>query len=138
MALSQPKVLVISGIRERWKSSERRNDAATMNGVEAWVYAMNGDYIGENTITEKDIARYDIVICNTNEVYTPRRVEKLLRLCESRPTHTQWVTLIEGSASDYLVPSHKVRKLLQSSSLVNCINRHSVPLFRALSSTPTE
>ena len=50
-----------------------------MNGVEAWVYAMNGDYIGENTITEKDIARYDIVICNTNEVYTPRRVEKLLR-----------------------------------------------------------
>lgn len=47
MALSQPKVLVISGIRERWKSSERRNDAATMNGVEAWVYAMNGDYIGE-------------------------------------------------------------------------------------------
>lgn len=138
MALSEPKVLVISGIRERWKASERHNDAATMNGVEAWVYAMNGDYIGENTITEKDITRYDIVICNTNEVYTPRRVEKLLRLCESRPSHTQWVTLIEGSASDYLIPSQKVRNLLQSSSLINCINRHSVPLFRALSSTPTE
>lgn len=32
MALSEPKVLVVSGIRERWKSSERRKDAATMNG----------------------------------------------------------------------------------------------------------
>lgn len=138
MTLSQPKVLVISGVREQWKSVERKKNASIMNGVEAWVYAMDGDYIGENKVTARDIAQYDIIICNTNDVYSQKRAEKLLRFCESRPSHTYWVSLIEGSASDYLVPSRQVCDLFQSSSLVNCINRHSLPFFRALSTTPTE
>ena len=138
MALSHPKVLVISGVREQWKSDDRKKHASIMNGVEAWVYAMNGDYIGENKVTAEDIAQYDIIICNTNDVYSHKRAEKLLRLSESRPPRTYWVSLIEGSASDYLVPSRLVCDLFQSSSLINCINRHSLPFFRALSTTTTE
>lgn len=138
MAISDPKVLVIAGIRERWSAKERQQQAATMNGVESWVYAFNGDYIGENSVTSDDIARYDIVIGNTNYIRQAKHAEKLLTLINNRPTHTKWITLIEGCASDYLIPSPYIKTIFDSSDMVNCINRHSLPFLQSLTSTKVE
>lgn len=138
MTISQPKVLVIAGIRESWSANERQKQAATMNGVEAWVYAFNGDYKGENSVTPEDIAQYDIIIGNTNYIRQTKHAEKLFKLINSRPAHTKWITLIEGCASDYLIPAPFIKQIFDSSDLVNCINIHSLPLLKALTRTRVE
>jgi SAM-dependent methyltransferase len=99
-----------------------------MNGVEAWVYAFHGDFIGYNRLKEHELAKYDLVIANSNTTFIPR----LVRLAAHRPAHLRWVTLIEGDALDYVKPLPSVLDIFRVSDLVNCINRPALALFQAL------
>lgn len=129
MESQTPSTLVLSAPSGRWKAKdETASQAATMNGVEAWVYALGGDYLGYKQATAQDIARYSIVIANTNLSFLP----DFIRLAESRPQHTRWVMLIEGGANDYILLNPNVQRAIAVSDIVNCINRYSLPLFQEL------
>lgn len=82
----------------------------------------------------QDIARFDIVIGNTNLT----SLRNLAQLAEHRPASVKWVSLIEGSAFDYVHPMPYLLRTLRASDLVNAINRHSLDLFRAMTSAPVE
>lgn len=121
--------LILSAPDGRWSASDNNGSwFATMNGVEAWIGAFGGDYIGYKQATKHDIARYDIVIANSNLSFLP----DFVRLAESRPAHVRWVMLIEGGASDYLLLKPEVQRAFAVSDVVNCINHHSLPFFREL------
>jgi hypothetical protein len=129
------RVVLLSSNRGRW--SAKGQNHTTENGVEAWVYAFEGDYIGYDEVTPKDIQQYDLVIANTNHIginYLP----KILSLAEAQPKSVKWVSLIEGSATDYLKPMPFIRRVLDASDFVNVINRHTLSFFQALTSTPCE
>jgi hypothetical protein len=131
---SEPRVLVLGGNRKAWHAQDRLHESATMSGIEAWVYAFGGDYMHGKAATERDIARYDIVFGNTNL----DALENLVRLAESRPSSVQWVSLIEGSATDYLLPRSTIVTLLDAGDLVNVINKYSTELFASMTKTKVE
>ena len=108
-------------------------DDSLCSGVQSWVYAFNGDYIGHHDIVRRDLDHYDIVIMNTNNP-----LSRLVRLAQDRPASIKWVSLIEGSADEYFVPQNHLKTLLDMSDLVNVINRHSLPLFRMLTRSKVE
>ena len=47
-------------------AKEKRSEAATTNGIEAWVFALDGDYAEGPTVRASVLEGYDIVIANTN------------------------------------------------------------------------
>jgi hypothetical protein len=129
----EPRVVVSGGKPGRWSAAGKTVDESLCSGVQSWVYAFNGDYIGHQDITAHDLGHYDIVIMNTNHPLLP-----LVRLAQDRPTSVKWVNLIEGSADEYFVPQHHLKALMGMSDLVNVINRHSLPLFRTLTKGKVE
>jgi len=129
----EPRVLVSGGKPGRWSAAGKTLDESLCSGVQSWVYAFNGDYIGHQDITAHDLDNYDIVIMNTNNPLSP-----LVRLAQDRPGSIKWISLIEGSADEYFVPHADLRRLLNMSDLVNVINRNSLPLFRALTTNKVE
>lgn len=129
----EPRVLVSGGKDGRWSAAGRTLDDSLCTGVQSWVYAFNGDYIGHRDLVRRDLDRYDIVIMNTNHPLPP-----LVRLAQDRPASIKWVSLIEGSADEYFTPNTHLRTLLDLSDLVNVINRHSLPLFQALTKRKVE
>jgi len=130
---SGPRVLVSSGKEGRWAADGRTVDEALYTGVQNWVYAFDGDYVGHRDLTRQDLERYDVVIVNTNRPFPP-----LLRLAQDRPASIRWVSLIEGAAHEYFAPQPDLKALLDASDLVNVINRHSLPLFRSLTRSRVE
>jgi hypothetical protein len=130
---SVPRVLVSGGKVGRWSAEGKTVDEALSTGVVSWVYAFDGDYAGHQDVSPKDLARYDVVIVNMNSPLAP-----LVRLAGERPVSVKWVSLVEGPASDYFTPRSDLKALLDLSDLVNVINGHSLPLFRALTNSKVE
>src|SRR5436189_6315465 len=111
--MHEPRVLLLGGNRGKWSAGDRLNDAPTMNGIEAWVYAFDGDYIEGAAAQVKDIQGYDIIIAN----YNFSEAKHFLSLCQNRDSKSKWVTLIEGDALDYLKPQAFMLELMDSSDL---------------------
>lgn len=132
---SLPRVLVLGGERKKWSAESRPIDQTLLTGVESWVYAFNGDYQPIIQTMPRDLQNYDLIICNSN---LGKELSKSVYLSEGRPEGLSWVTLIEGSASDYLIPNPEVSRLFANSDLVNCININSVSFFRNLTNTRVE
>jgi hypothetical protein len=129
----EPRVLVSGEKDGRWAANGTTVDEALSTGVYSWAYAFNGDYLGHRNITRKDLDRYDLVIMNMNTPLLP-----LVRLAGDRPASVTWVSLVEGSATEYFLPHTDLKALLDTSDLVNVINRHSLPLFRSLTQSKVE
>lgn len=125
-----PRVLVSGEKDGRWSAGGRTVDETLCTGVQSWVYAFDGDYAGHRQLTRRDLDRHDIVIVNLNRPLAP-----LVRLAQDRPASVRWVSLIEGSADEYSVPQRELKALLDASDLVNVINGHSLPLFRAMTTS---
>jgi hypothetical protein len=104
----------------------------TENACETWVFAFDGDYLNTGLAKPSDLEGYDIIIANSEHIH----LEKLLRLSESRPKSCKWVTLIEGDAFDFVKPRPFVKTLLDSSDLVNCINKYTEDYFQSLTTAP--
>lgn len=132
---SEPRVLVIGGLREQWQSRNLRVEEKLGNGVEAWAYAFNGDYCGHDSATPAMIENYDLVICNTNGVYERKYVRQYLPLAQNRPPRVKWVSLLEGNMTDYMTPSITVRELFDASDVVNCINRFLTDALQTLTTS---
>lgn len=130
---SEPRVLVSGWKDGRWAAKGRTVDEALATGVQSWVYAFDGDYVGHRELTRADLESHDVVIVNMSRPFAP-----LVRLAGERPATTRWVSLVEFSAHEYFLPQRDLKALLDSSDLVDVINRHSLPLFRALTRSRVE
>jgi hypothetical protein len=129
----EPRVAVSGWKPGRWSAAGRSLDESLCTGVQSWVYAFGGDYIGHRDLARRDLDAYDILIVNTNKPLAP-----LAQLARDRPASLKWVSLIEGNADDYCVPQEHLRALLDASDLVDTINRRSLPLFRRLTTSRVE
>ena len=123
--MQQPRVLVIGGNPGRWNARERAQLAPYATGIEAWVHATQGVYIDHTSVSLRDVHQFDIVICNTNRISSSSAVEKYARLAENRRDSVLWVSLLEGDMRHYMRPSPFVRRALDASTLVNCINHNA-------------
>ncbi len=132
--MSEPKLILLGGNSGRWKAEEHVNEASTMNGIEAWVFAFNGSYAEGAVAKHQDIEGFDIIIAN----YNFSRTSHLLKLAQNRNKTCKFVTLIEGDALDYLKPQPYMRELMDSSDLILCINKHTEAFFRKLTSTKVQ
>lgn len=129
------KTLLLGQNTGFWHAAERAYERDIITGIEAWVFAFDGDHCNTLEATPELIERYDLIIGNTNGGLCPA---KLLSLQEKRSKHIQWVSLIEGCATDYLAPDFTFKQLLDGSDFVNVINRHSLPFFRSLTTSRCE
>jgi len=133
---SNPKVLVVGGNPVRWSAHERESERSITNGIEAWVYAFNGDYCTHKHLTVELVSNYDVVICNSNYFYDESYIMQYLPVAQKRPQHVHWVTLLEGNMLDYVKPTKHIREYLDSSDLINCINRFATAFIQELTITP--
>lgn len=136
--MQHPRILVIGGNPGRWNSRERAHLAPFATGIEAWVHATQGGYIDHTSVTLKDVNQYDVVICNTNRAGESSAVETYARLAEERRDSVLWVSLLEGDLRQYMRPNVHVRRALDASTLVNCINRNATSALRHITSAPVE
>lgn len=131
---SHPRVLVLGGNPLPWKAHERLHEADVTTGVESWVFAFDGDYMCSKDATPTIVSNYDIVIGNTNL----QHIQRLVILANSRGQNVKWVSLIEGSGTDYLLPIRGVPDIFDASDIVININKYSTDLFRAMTKTRVE
>ncbi len=136
--MQNPRVLVIGGNPGRWNSRERVHHAPFATGIEAWVHATQGAYIDHTLVTRRDVDEYDVVICNTNRSEDPVAVNRYARLAEERRDSVLWVSLLEGDLRQYMRPSVHVRRALDASTLVNCINSNATGALRHTTSARVE
>ena len=130
--MSEPKVLLIHWNKGKWRAKDRPVQALTENACETWVFAFDGDYLNTSLAKPLDLQGYDIIIANSDPIH----LEKLCALSASRPASSKWVTLLEGDALDYIKPRPYIRELLDSSDLINCINKYSESFFKQFTSAP--
>ncbi len=128
------RTLVIGGNAGRWSAADPDTNQTLSNGVEAWVFALRGDYIGNAVPTSQTIAAYDLIIANLN----PPSIPGLAALAEQRPDHVRWVSLIEGCGKDYLYPTPELRRVLDASDLVAALNERTLGYLRHLTKARTE
>ncbi len=134
--MHNPKVLVLGENLGRYKASERPQHRDFMTGIEAWVYAFEGEFCNIYDCTQDYVNKFDIVIGNTD--FPPKYQEKLAQLCLGRNSKVKWVSLIEGCAKEYLRPMKHIKDIFDASDLINVINKHSLPLFKSITSTRSE
>ncbi|GAB5466569.1 MAG: hypothetical protein Kapaf2KO_20050 [Candidatus Kapaibacteriales bacterium] len=129
------KSLLIGGDLSRWNYKERLAAKDYMNGIESWVYALEGDYISAYYITPKIFAEYDLIIINihhTNDKY----LSKVLEAISVRKPNQKVVGLIEGDASLFLSPNTKALAIMAECDFINVINKLSLDFFSLLSGRP--
>jgi len=130
--MPEPKVLLLHWNSGRWRAKDRAAQALTENSCESWIFAFGGDYLNTSRARPSDLSGYDIIIANSDPIH----LEKLCALSASRPASCKWVTLLEGDALDYIKPRPFIRELLDSSDLVNCINKYTEGFFKKITSVP--
>jgi hypothetical protein len=135
LKFSEPRVLVLGGDKTKWNAKSRPVEQTLLTGVESWVYAFNGNYQPIIHTNLSDLQNYDLIIGNSN---LGIELPKSIYLSENRPENVIWVTLIEGSASDYLTANSNILKLFANFDLVNCININSISFFQKLTKTKVE
>lgn len=125
----QLKSVVFSLNPGRWNYQDSDAPFQNTNGVEAWVYALRGDYRGPG---HQETKGYELIVANLN----PELISTYQRLQDTKTSNTKWVTLIEGAGEDYLDDVEGIRSVLDRSDLVAVINRHTLPFFSMLTKSP--
>jgi hypothetical protein len=129
------KTLVLGANEGFWHAPDRAYERDIISGIEAWVFAFDGDHCNTLEASPELIDEYDLIIGNTNgSAYRP----KLLSLQNGRRRGIRWVSLIEGCATEYLAPDSTLKRILDGSDLVNVINRHTLEFFRSCTTARCE
>lgn len=131
MNISNPKTLVLGENPGSWLHDDPNPPFSNTNGVEAWVFAMQGRYQGPGVDSLGDA---EIVIGNLKR----SMFSTYLELISKRKSGVKWISLIEGCGEDYLDYMPHLKQILDQSDLVIAINEHTLPFFRKLTDTPVE
>lgn len=134
--MRHPSVLVIGGNPGRWSGRDRAHHAAFSTGIESWAYATEGAYIDHASVSLHEVNKHDVIICNTNRADNVVAVEKYARLAESRRSSVLWVSLLEGDMRLYMRPNRTIRRVLDASTLINCINNNATYAIQQTTSAP--
>ncbi len=125
------KTLVIGGNPGRWSASNPDPAHLGSNGVEAFVFALNGDYTG-SVPSADEASNYDCVIANLNREH----IDQYCELASKKRSNLKLVALIEGGAEEYLEFNAKLHQVFDLSDLVAVINEKTLPFFAGMTSTP--
>ncbi len=125
---SLPSTLVLGGNVGKWNYKEKPEFEVVCNGVEAYVFAFQGDYCCWNSVEEKELQGYEIVFANLNQ---GKELEVHKKFLESRNFGAKWVIIIEGDAYDYLEADGNIRFVLNNADLVIVINKLTESYFQA-------
>lgn len=128
-----PRTLVLGANPGRWRHDSPDAQFRNGNGVEAWAYAMEGEYWGVPLPKPPDLDDYELIIANLVFELLPA-----YRKLQDGSRKATWVSLIEGAGEDYLVDRRNLREVLDASDLVININRLTTEWIRALTKTRVE
>jgi hypothetical protein len=126
------RALVMDTNPGRWNYSAPDRQYLIANGVEAWVGALRGDFIGRTLPSAREIRDYDLIIANLN----PALIDGYRRLADRRPPGQTWVGLVEGCGRDYLDPPSSLLRFMEQCDLIANINEHTTAYLQSLTTTP--
>lgn len=130
-----PRTLVLGANPGRWNFKDANASFRDGNGIEAWAYALQGDYWGSPLArVAPEIREYELVIANLH----PAVRKRYPRLQDQLRPDGKWVSLIEGDADAYHDQPAYLREILDRSDLVATINETTNPLFRSLTNSRVE
>ncbi|MDB5033370.1 MAG: hypothetical protein JWQ98_611 [Chlorobi bacterium] len=128
-----PKVLVCGGNRGRWHWKDRAHEEPITNGIEAWVFALRGEYLQGIELRAEDLDRYDLIVLNLNFGYLPH-YRRVLGAAPSR--RARLVGLYEGDLAELHDGWKEWRDVADRCDLIIAINGHGVSALEALTKTP--
>jgi hypothetical protein len=132
-ALRTPNILVLGGNRGSWNWKERQGDEPTMNGIEAWTFALRGSYKAGVELTAGDFEEYDLIVANLNFGYLPYYQQILSK---RRNHRTKVVGLFEGEVLQLETGWKQWSAVADLCDLVIAINGFSVSLLASLTQSP--
>jgi len=116
-----------------WRWSDRAHEEASTNGVEAWVYALRGEYKMWRELRREDFSGYDLIILNMN----PAALGHYKRLLDDGAgRRAKVVGLYEGDLSLLHERWRTWGEVADRCDMVIAINRHGIGLLGELTSTP--
>lgn len=127
------RALVSTNQRTSWHSRDRPRDAAFVNGVEAWVYAMRGEFRGVHQLTRATFREFDLVMVNLDFMC----IDQLDRVVPPKSERSATVVaLFEGELAWLRTYWPEWRRVADRCDLVIAINRYGVSTLEELTSTP--
>ena len=130
---SAPRALVCGGNPGRWSWRDRAHEESTMNGVEAWVFALRADYIDGGELRRSDLDSHDLVVLNLNF----DRLPHYLRMLEGGASRrARVVGLYEGDLAMLHDQWKGWSRVADRCDLIIAINGHGVSFLQSLTSTP--
>lgn len=125
--------LLTGGNRGSWSWSERAHEEEVMNGVEAWVFALRGDYKAWTMLEDADLDRYDLIILNMN-FEALGHYERLI--ASRRERRAKLVGLYEGGLAMLHKRWREWGRVADCCDLVIAINEHGVSFLQSITSAP--
>lgn len=128
------RALIVGGNRQSWKWSDRQDDADVVNGIEAWVYALRGEYVWGGRLRQEHLSQFDIIILNLN----PEFLARFDQLLQSDLPRGRVIGLYEGGLADLDSRWRLWSRVADRCDLVIAINGHGLSYLRSLTTTPVE
>jgi hypothetical protein len=127
------QAIVAGGSPGAWNWKQLAHDAATMNGIEAWVFALQGDYKRGTDLMPDDLDRYDLAVVNMNFGYLPHYRQAL---ATGRQRRAKLVGLFEGDLAQLEKQWKEWGEVADCCDLIISINDFGTSFLQALTSTP--
>jgi hypothetical protein len=127
------EVLVCGGNRGAWRWSDRAHEEIFTNGIEAWVFALRGEYRPGSEFRSSDLDRYDLIILNLN-LETLDHYERELKGGSSR--RAKVAGLYEGDLAALNASWRSWSRVADLCDLVIAINAHGLSFLQSLTSSP--
>lgn len=131
--LQSLRSLVCGGHPGAWRWSDRADEEGFANGVEAWVYALRGEYRQWGLLRAEDLASYDLIILNTNPEALPH-YRRLLGSTTNRKAKV--AALYEGELALMHHSWKQWKEVADMCDMVIGINAHGIGLLQALTTVP--
>ncbi|MBC8144876.1 MAG: hypothetical protein H7X80_04765, partial [bacterium] len=127
------KALVTTEQASKWNWSGRRGNDALANGVEAWVFALRGDFRGVDFMKPEHFRTHDLVIVNLDYA----RIDQFDRLVPAKSDRSAIVVgLFEGELAGLSAYWRTWSRVADRCDLIIAINRFGVSTLESLTSTP--
>jgi len=136
----KPRVLVI-GIDDiiKTKTSEKKHIELTyIYNLESWMHLFEADYVVYQKISETMISRYDIIICTSLVLLDEHYSARVSHIASAKLRHVKWVTVFEGMIDIYHNTLKHLKRMLDSSDLVNVINRSTLAPISSITESKCE
>lgn len=124
---------VYGGLPGTWHWSQRANEEESCNGVEAWVYALRGEYRHWSLLRAEDLSGCDLIILNMNQEALPH-YRGVLGAAANRTAKI--VGLYEGELALMHDSWKQWKEVADMCDIVIGINAHGIGFLQSITSVP--